>query len=402
LPNVCDLCHHSNTTASRNPAPNVTPCHKDAAYAVGICSEAIDKRLGEEHDNNKGGSGESMLARIYEVLALAILVTLGPAAWAGPSLLFDVTNGAVLYAEDVDTPWHPASLTKMMTAYVTFVAVQDGTLALDTPIGCSKLANAQGPTRLGLPVGATITVETALQALIMKSANDVAVMLAEAVSGSHEAFVDYMNGMAGRLGMTRTKFANANGLPDPDQITTARDMGKLATAIVRDFPQYAYMWALREMRVGKRQLRTHNGLLIHYPGADGMKTGFICDSGFNIVASATRADHKLIAVVFGEATVQERGLRTANLLEHGFRTYAWKALFGTQTLETMGIDEGAQRTVTKPAKVFSPVCGTGAGPVAQRKKGRALMAEGGAKVHQVKPRVHGTSMAKKNSPSPPW
>src|SRR5262249_31176361 len=103
------------------------------------------------------------------------------------------------------------------------------------------------------------------------------------------------------------------------------------------------MWAMREMRVGKRQLSTHNGLLIHYPGADGMKTGFICDSGFNIVASATRAGHKLIAVVFGEATVQERGLRAANLLEHGFRTYAWKALFGSQTLETKRIDEGAKR-----------------------------------------------------------
>jgi D-alanyl-D-alanine carboxypeptidase len=345
----------------------------------------------------------SVMARPYgyAVLALAMSVTLGPSAWAGPSLLFDSANGAVLYAEDLDTPWHPASLTKMMTAYVTFVAIQDGTLALDTPIGCSKFANGQGPTKLGLPVGGTITVETALQALIMKSANDVAVMLAEAVSGSHEAFVDYMNGMAGRLGMTRTKFANANGLPDPDQVTTARDMGKLAAAIVRDFPQYAYMWAMREMRVGSRQLHTHNGLLIHYPGADGMKTGFICDSGFNIVASATRANHKLIAVVFGEATIQERGVRTANLLEHGFRTYAWKALFGSQTLETMPIDEGAKRTVTKPAKVFSPVCGTGRGPVARPKKGQAVVAEGRVKAQHAKSRVHGTSIAKKGSSSWP-
>jgi len=147
------------------------------------------------------------------------------------------------------------------------------------------------------------------------------------------------------------------------------------------------MWAMREMRIGKRQLRTHNGLLIHYPGADGMKTGFICDSGFNIVASATRADHKLIAVVFGEATVQERGLRTANLLEHGFRTYAWKAQFGFQTLETIRIDEGVKRTVTKPAKVFSPVCGTGRGPVVQRKRGQTVVAQGVTKVRHMKPRV---------------
>jgi D-alanyl-D-alanine carboxypeptidase len=330
-----------------------------------------------------------MSMRTWGVLAIAVLVMLGPSARAGPSLLFDATNSAVLYAEDPDTPWHPASLTKMMTAYVTFVAIQDGTLALDAPIDCSKLANGQGPTKLGLPVGATITVEIALQALIMKSANDVAVMLAEAVSGSHEAFVDYMNGMAGRLGMTRTKFANANGLPDPDQVTTARDMGKLAAAIARDFPQYAYMWAMREMRVGKRQLRTHNGLLIHYPGADGMKTGFICDSGFNIVASATRGSHKLIAVVLGEATIQERGIRAANLLEHGFRTYAWKALFKSQTLETMPIDEGAKRTVTKPAKVFSLVCGTGRGGVARRKRGQAVVAQNGGKAQQKRILTHG-------------
>jgi len=120
-----------------------------------------------------------------------------------------------------------------------FVAIKDGTLTLETKIGCSKLANSQGPTKVGPSGGGTVSVEQALQALIMKSANDVAVMLAEAVSGLTRAFVDYMNGTAGRLGMTRTKFANANGLPAPEQVTTARDMAKLAAAVVRDFPQYA-------------------------------------------------------------------------------------------------------------------------------------------------------------------
>ena len=156
-----------------------------------------------------------MRGRIPTTVIFAATVAMARPALAGPALLFDATDRNVLYAEDLDSQWHPASLTKMMTAYVTFVAIQDGTLTLETKIGCSKLANSQGPTKVGLPVGARITVETALQALIMKSANDVAVMLAEAVSGSHEAFVDYMNGTAGRLGMTRTKFANANGLPDP-------------------------------------------------------------------------------------------------------------------------------------------------------------------------------------------
>src|SRR5215470_15113905 len=236
------------------------------------------------------------IERIWAAIVAAAVLAIAPAATAGPALLFEPSNGAVLYAEDADTQWHPASLTKIMTAYVTFSAIRDGTLTLDTKIECSKLANSQGPTKVGLPVGATMTVETALQALIIKSANDVAVMLAEADSGSHEAFVARMNATAARLGMTRTRFANANGLPDHVQVTTARDMAKLAAAIVREFPQYAYMWALREMRVGNQHLHTRNVLLTHYPGADGMKAGFICDSGFNLVASATRASHKLIAV----------------------------------------------------------------------------------------------------------
>jgi D-alanyl-D-alanine carboxypeptidase len=313
-----------------------------------------------------------MLLRICSAIIAVAAVAATSTAWAGPALLFDATDGSVLYAEDPDTQWHPASLTKMMTAYVTFLAVKEGKLTLDTMIGCSKLANSQGPTKVGLPVGATITVEAALQSLIMKSANDVAIMLAEAVSGSHEAFVDYMNGTAWRLGMTRTRFANANGLPDPHQVTTARDIAKLAAAVVRDFPQYSNMWSMVEMRVGKLQLHTHNDLLTHYAGADGMKTGFICDSGFNVVASATREGHKLIVVVLGEATGRERSARAAGLLEHGFQTHRWKSLFAAQTLDTLPVDESAKMEVARPRKVISWVCGTGGRAVAKSRKGRAL------------------------------
>jgi D-alanyl-D-alanine carboxypeptidase len=317
-------------------------------------------------------------------------------------LLFDASDGAVLYAEDLDTQWHPASLTKIMTAYVTFVAIKEGTLTLESKIGCSKLANSQGPTKVGLPVGATITIETALQAMIMKSANDIAVMLAEAVSGSHEAFVDYMNGTAGRLGMTRTKFANANGLPDPQQVTTARDMAKLAAAVVRDFPQYAPMWSMHEMRIGKLQLHTHNGLLTNFAGADGMKTGFICDSGFNVVASATREGHKLIAIVLGEATGQERSVRAANLLQHGFQTYRWKSLLGLQTLDTMPADENAKIAVAKPGRVFSHVCGTGGRAVAKAKTGRAVTGEGDVKDRGARSKPKRAAVIKKNSSAWPW
>ena len=262
-----------------------------------------------------------MRAKVSAIVLATLVVAGATAASAGPALLLDAADDRVLYAEDPDTQWHPASLTKIMTAYVTFGAIKEGMLTLGTNIGCSALANSQGPTKVGLPVGATLTVDIALQALVVKSANDVAVMLAEAVAGSHEAFVDYMNATAARLGMTRTHFANANGLPAPEQVTTARDLAKLASAVVRDYPQYAHIWSMIDVQVGKRRLHTHNGLLVNYEGADGMKTGFICDSGFNVVASATRQGHKLIAVVLGEATGGERTVRAANLLQHGFQTY---------------------------------------------------------------------------------
>lgn len=310
-----------------------------------------------------------MLARLTTVAAAAAAILIAPSALAGPTLLFDASDGRILYAEDQDNQWHPASLTKIMTAYVVFEAIKEGKITLESKIGCSELANSQPPSKVGLPVGAEMTVENGLQALIVKSANDVAVMLAEAVAGSQEAFVARMNATAQRLGMTRTKFVNANGLPAPEQVTTARDLAKLATAVLRDFPDHAKLWSMVEMRVGKRRLRTHNGLLTNYEGADGMKTGFICDSGFNVVASATRDGRKLVAVVLGEATGAERTVRAANLLEHGFQTQGWKALFGnSQSIETMPIAADALGPMTMRQAVISFECGTARRRVAKRKQ----------------------------------
>ena len=300
-----------------------------------------------------------MLARLTRLALAAAIGALASPAGAGPALLFDAADRQVLYAEDADNQWHPASLTKIMTAYVTFEALKEGKLTMASKIGCSELANSQSPSKIGLPVGAEMTVEKALQALIVKSANDVAVMLAEAISGSQEAFVDRMNATAARLGMTRTKFANANGLPAPEQVTTARDLAKLAAAVFRDYPEHAQLWSMHEVRLGKIRLHSHNGLLANYAGADGMKTGFICDSGFNIVASATRDGRKLVAVVLGEATGGERTVRAANLLEHGFHTLKWKALFAPQTLDTMPIPEDARGPMTMRQAVVSYECGTG-------------------------------------------
>jgi D-alanyl-D-alanine carboxypeptidase len=313
-----------------------------------------------------------MLALMLRLMAAATPLLALP-AWAGPALLFDSGSGTVLYAEDQDNQWHPASLTKIMTAYVVFEAIKAGKITLESKVGCSELAYSQPPSKVGLPVGAELTVETALQALIVKSANDVAVMLAEAVAGSQEAFVAQMNATAARLGMTRTKFANANGLPAAEQVTTARDLAKLAMAVVKDYPEYASFWALMDVRIGNRHLRTHNGLLANYEGADGLKTGFICDSGFNVVASATRDGKRLIAVVLGEATGRERTTRAASLLEHGFQTQGWKVLFPSQTLDNLPMPEDAKGPMTMRQAVISYECGTGRKrrPVAKVQKRKA-------------------------------
>lgn len=313
-----------------------------------------------------------MLTRKLVSVVAAAAVTLSPAA-AGPALLFDATSGRVLYAEDPDAQWYPASLAKIMTAYLVFEAIKNGKLDLEDKITVSELAHSQPPSRLGLPVGTQITVGTALTALIVKSANDAAVMLAEAVGGTHEAFVAQMNATAQRLRMTRTRFVNANGLPAPEQVTTARDLARLTIAVVQEHPAYAHMWAMPEMKMGKRRMRNHNPLLRTYDGADGMKTGFICDSGFNIVASATRDGQRLFAVVLGEVTGKERSARAANLLEHGFQTASWKAMFGTHTLETLPADAEAKGAASIRASVISWACGTGRVARGKRRRARAAV-----------------------------
>lgn len=305
-------------------------------------------------------------------------------AAAGPALLFDPADGKVLYAEDADDQWHPASLTKIMTAYLAFEALKTGKLKPDTKLVCSEQAFIQQPSKVGLPVGAELTVEVGLQALIVKSANDVAVMLAEAIAGSEPQFVAMMNEKARALGMTRTTFVNANGLPAVQQMTTARDLAKLARAVVKDYPEYAPLWAQSDMRFGKRRLGSHNGLLKTFEGADGLKTGFICDSGFNVVASATRDGHKLMAVVLGELTGAERTIRAASLLEHGFQNYGWKTLFNTTSIDNMPIGPDAKGITSMRQSVVSWECGTGRARVAAKiNKVKAKAAKAKAKAKEA-------------------
>ncbi len=312
-------------------------------------------------------------------------------ATASPALLFEPSTGKVLYAEDIDDLWHPASLTKLMTAYLTFEAIKEGKLHLDDKISCSLVATLQPPSKVGVQVGETLKVEQALQAVIIKSANDVTVMLAEAISGSEAAFVERMNATAKRLGMTRTNFVNTNGLPDPGQVTTARDLAKISRAVITEYPQYASYWAMPDMRIGRRRLGSHNALLKTFPGADGLKTGFTCDSGYNVVASATRDGRRLMAIVLGETSGNERAVRAASLFEYGFQNYGWKELFNTTSVDNLPLDPAAKSVSSVRDMVAALDCGGHrrhkAGALASRKALKAKIAASKAKVQRSRKRV---------------
>jgi len=296
-----------------------------------------------------------MLRRAFFSLVAGAILLAPAIATASPALVFEPYNGTVFYSEDPDALWFPASLTKLMTAYVTFEAMRNGEVTPETKVICSKKASVQAPTKLGLPVGGSIDLDTALQVLIVKSANDVAMMVAETVGGSEEGFVARMNAAAKKLGMTKTNYVNPNGLPDERQYTTARDLARLSRALIIEFPEHADIFAEKFVQVGEKRLGTHNGLLRTFAGADGMKTGFICDSGFNIVVSATREGRKLVAVVLGEPSTRVRNARAAELLENGYKRYFWKSLFGT-SLDGLAVQASIS---DEPAHLRSVICGPG-------------------------------------------
>jgi D-alanyl-D-alanine carboxypeptidase len=287
----------------------------------------------------RGAKGPNVLRKDAKIVlasalacALACVSSPGPAAAAG-AIVIDTTDGHVLYAEEVDTPWYPASLTKMMTAYVAFQAIRDHRITLDTKIFISPHAHAQPPTRLGLKAGKDLPLGDALRALIMRSANDLAIAIAETIGGDEASFVKTMNQTAAQLGMLHTHFINPNGLPAKQQMTTPRDMALLAQALVHDFPEYAAMFSDTHAIIAKVEISTHNALLGSFQGADGMKTGYTCASGYNLVASATRDGHRLVAVTLGDESSGARNARAAALLEHGFKTLEWKALVPTARVE---------------------------------------------------------------------
>ena len=261
----------------------------------------------------------SFLKRIIIAAAGLTLTALMPRIAAAEALLVvEVDSGKVLQAENATYPWYPASVTKLMTAYVTLKAVQAGRLTLDTLVTVSPAAAAQSPSKMGFRAGTQLTVDNALKMMMVKSANDMAVVLAEGVSGSIDGFSAEMNQTAKKLGMTQTSYVNPNGLPAEGQITSARDLAILARAIIHVLPEYEFFVHFPSFRFGRRVTQNFNRLIGRFPGADGMKTGFICASGYNLVATATRNGKRLIAVVLGSSSGQMRAVRAAQLLERNF------------------------------------------------------------------------------------
>jgi D-alanyl-D-alanine carboxypeptidase len=270
-------------------------------------------------------------------LLAALCVASASSTRAEALLLVDVESGKVLHAEDAARAWHPASVTKLMTLYTTLRAVKEGRVKLDSPLKVSALALSQKPTKMGFKVGTVVTVDNAIKMMMVKSANDMAVVLAEGVGGSVDGFAAMMNANAQRLGMVQSNFVNPNGLPDDRQIMSARDLAILARALIHEFPEYDDYWHLHSIRFGKRVIANYNKLLDLYPGADGMKTGFICASGFNLVATATRNGRRLIAVVLGSPSASVRTFHAARLLEEGFNQQTGFNLLptGQQTVDQL-------------------------------------------------------------------
>lgn len=235
-------------------------------------------------------------------------------------IVIDVNSGKVLHATNADSLRHPASLAKMMTLYLTFQALTKGQLQLNQLLPVSANAANQAPTKLGLRAGGSISVKNAILSLVTQSANDSAVALAEAMNGDEASFGLAMTEQAKALGMTNTRFYNASGLPNPDQVTTAHDMAILGAALIHQFPQFYSYFSVDDFIYAGNHYHNHNHLMDKYPGMDGIKTGYIQTSGFNLVASAKRGDVRLIGVVFGGSSPNSRNQRMAQLLDEGFNT----------------------------------------------------------------------------------
>ena len=263
---------------------------------------------------------------LFAALWMLIVVPLSARAAPYAAMVMDARTGEVLHSQNADARLHPASLTKMMTLYIAFQAIQHGEITLDTPIRVTRNAAAEPPSKLGLKEGSKIRLRYCIRAAAVKSANDCATAIGEAIAGSEAKFARRMNRTAKALGMTRTTFKNANGLTEEGHLSTARDMTILGRHLLYDFPQYYNLFSRRTTDAGLRTVaNTNRRLLDAYKGADGIKTGYTRAAGFNLVASAERGNERVIATVFGGRSSASRNAKVAELLDLGFRRAPSKA-----------------------------------------------------------------------------
>ena len=292
------------------------------------------------------------------VCALALSAVAVPAATASPkfsAITVDARTGQILFQDQPDGLRHPASLTKMMTLYVLFQDLKAGRINRDSKLHVSARAASMAPSKLHLRPGSTITVDEAIKALVTKSANDVAATIGENLGGSEANFAARMTRVAHTIGMNNSTFRNASGLPNPQQYTTARDMATLGLRLMRDFPQYYPYFRITEFQFHGHTIRTHNKLVEHYAGTDGIKTGYIADSGYNLVTSTKRDDRRLVGVVLGARSSSTRGAFMMHMFEKMFA----KAHGGTTIAAIAGSSKGvidplAKKSPTEIAEASTP------------------------------------------------
>lgn len=298
--------------------------------------------------------------------ARASRVVAGPGGPVYEAIALDADTGQVLRQLNPDEVTYPASLTKMMTLYLTFEALNQGRLTLDTYLPVSAAAAAHAPSRLGLRPGESVTVRDLILAIVTKSANDAAAVLAEGLGGGSEsAFAQLMNQKAQQLGMTRTHYANASGLPDPEQLTTARDIARLALALCRDFPREYRYFSVTKFDFNGEIVNGHDHMLGWYPGADGIKTGYTEASGFNLATSAVQNGHRLIGVILGGRSVHSRDEAMAQLLDLGFGDLARQPSVLVAQRQPAPATTPATTTVAAATPAATPAMATSPAPAAQ-------------------------------------
>ncbi len=267
-------------------------------------------------ENSRHRRAAGRLVKTIAAISASVLA-MTSVGHANPKMVIDVRTGKVISHQEAFRKWYPASLTKLMTAYLAFSAMKSGKLSPTTEVVMSKKAADQPASKMYFKPGSKLTLDSALKLLLIKSANDVAVAIAETVGGTTDNFVAQMNAQAARLGMSSTHYINPNGLPGKGQYTTARDLAVLALILKREFPEYAGYFSLEGVSTGKKNYANYNMLVGRFDGADGMKTGFICASGFNQVSSASRNGRQVVSVVLGADSLAGRTDQSADLLQMG-------------------------------------------------------------------------------------